>query len=309
MVKKVHIGVDGGGTKSAIAVALNGSEEPISSFVGESINYNFIGVEKAVDNLVKAIKSLPIDFDYEIEKITIGDPSIDDITFLPSTEQFKIKLAEKIGINKCNVNIKSDVFMALYGLTKGEAGAIIISGTGSIAMALDSQGKTFVSGGWGRLCEDEGSGYYIAVNGIKSALRYYDGVGPKTELLDRLKTFFNVSNVREIINIFYGDGDFPRVADFAKEVYLAAQNGDCEAISICYKAADYLSKYAESLINRANLSNCSLGIYGSILTKNEIVKQRFINTVSNKYSDIEIVVPDIKPEIAALIYNIKYKGE
>lgn len=65
--------------------------------------------------------------------------------------------------------VVDDVYMALYGLTKGEEGILLISGTGSMGVAIDKDTNLHTVGGWGRPTNDNGSGYYIAVEGIKAA--------------------------------------------------------------------------------------------------------------------------------------------
>lgn len=305
MSKIVYIGADGGGTKTAIAVS-DFSEKKITHLEGSSINYNFIGVEKAASNFADLIKRISPNKDIEIEGIAIGDPSLDDLNPSPLTEQFVSLIREKVPLSaKCPIHIKSDVYMTLYGTTFGKPGALIVSGTGSMGMAIDVEGNLHVIGGWGRLTEDEGSGYFVAVNGIKSALHYFDGTGPETILLKKMKEYFNTGNPRDFILRYYADpADFPEISGFSKVVGEAADT-DTEARKILLRCADILTKNMIALFKKAGLHSCRIGIYGSVLLNNHLVRERFQNGVLHAYPHSEITVPSLSPEDAALKYILE----
>ena len=63
-------------------------------------------------------------------------------------------------------------FAAAFG-TNG-AGILVISGTGSCVFGRNQRGQTARAGGWGHLLGDCGSGYWIAITGLRAALRDYD---------------------------------------------------------------------------------------------------------------------------------------
>ena len=57
-------------------------------------------------------------------------------------------------------------------------GVALISGTGSFAFGRNAGGDTARVGGWGFRFGDEGSGYALAVAGLRAACRWADGRGP-----------------------------------------------------------------------------------------------------------------------------------
>lgn len=301
MSKIVYIGVDGGGTKTAV-IAADEMLNIICEGEGAGINYNVIGVKKAADNLAEIICKLPLPEDYVIGGIGIGDPSIDDLAEYPGTREFLECVSITLGLNQSCLCCKSDVFMALYGATKGNPGAILISGTGSMGMAMDENGGIHVSGGWGRLTEDEGSGYYIAVNGLKAAFRYYDGAGPQTILLDKFNQYFGIDNPRAFIARYYAEPDaFPEIAGFSRIVGEAAKY-DAEADKILVSCAKDLVDCMRSLLKKADLSYGTIGIYGSVFVNNERIRTLFEAAVKEEYPKMEIVIPSVRPQEAALEY-------
>ena len=293
----VYIGVDGGGTKTALAAYENG-ELIASSRVG-ACNYNFIGVDAAVKNLVDGIASLGISLD-RVGAVGIGDPSIDDV--VPDgvdspTAQFLKQAETAIGVP---VFIRSDAYMTLFALSGGEEPAVLmLSGTGSMGIAEDAAGKTTIVGGWGRLIGDEGSGYFIALEGIKAALRAADCIAPKTALTNAALEYFAVENPRNLIGVFYGE-KAPDIAGFSRHVSLCAQAGDTIATAILHEAAKYLALYAHSLIEQSSAS--VVGVYGSVICNDKIVRKEFERLVLERYANVQICEPGISPEEAAALY-------
>jgi len=304
MKKFMYIGADGGGTKTTIAAAQANSKEILAVSQGEGINYNFIDVKKAAANFADGVKKLPVYGEYSIGGIAIGDPSIDDTVGAgPLTATFVSLVREYLDLPpECPVLIKSDVFMTLYGATGGKPGILMISGTGSMGIAMDKEGTLYAAGGWGRLTEDEGSGYYIAVNGIKAACRYFDNAGPKTALLEECCRYFGTKNLRDFFANYYADPEsFPPVAGFAKYVGEAAVY-DAEAAKILNNCADTLIDETLALFQKAGLTDCPVGIYGSVLLRNPIVRERFEKAVLSAYPNAQISCPTVTPEEAALQY-------
>ena len=80
-MQKFFVGVDGGGTKTALC-ALDSTGKVIARSQSGPINYNFIDFDQAVENLMLGIVGLNLPVD-RIKAIGVGDPSIDD---LPDTE-------------------------------------------------------------------------------------------------------------------------------------------------------------------------------------------------------------------------------
>ena len=157
MEQRYFVGVDGGGTKTALVACTSDGCEVASAVCGP-LNYNFIGLDAALENLRTGIEALALPTG-SIVAVGIGDPSIDDTAESPTAQAFAARATSLLGVP---VHIRSDAYMTLFALTGGKkTGVLIISGTGSMAIGEDDTHKTAVVGGWGRLTGDEGSGYYI----------------------------------------------------------------------------------------------------------------------------------------------------
>ena len=297
------VGIDGGGTKTRASAYRGGAM--ISSFSAGPMNYNFIPESEALENLISAVRGLRIPIS-EIAAVGIGDPSIDD-SLSGSGEgasRFYDSLRRELS---CPVYVRSDAYMSLIGLTGGDGpGVSVISGTGAMAIACRESGEVRVAGGWGRLTGDEGGGYYIALGGIKVALMAADGISPKTALTGALMSYFGVSEPRKLIYVFYG-AEPPEIAGFSAEVAACAESGDAAAKEILKKAARYLSSYAVTLAQWCGSGR--IGIYGSVLRKNMIVREEFESLVRQRLGKAEIILPTVPPEEAAARYASRMLDE
>lgn len=264
------------------------------------MNYNFVGADRAAENVLAGIAALEIPL-CEIGAIGIGDPSIDDTvgTDPDSTgAKFVSLLKQALGVP---VFVRSDAYMTLFGLTEGKKpGVLLLSGTGAMGIAQDAEGRLFFAGGWGRVTGDEGSGYYIAAEAIKAALRAADGIAPATALTDALTGYFGVTVPRELIPRFYPKNGEPEIAGFSSVAADCAEKGDETAKRILSDAAGFLAAYASVLMERTN--SRTVGIYGSVLTRNRTVRAEFERRILEKYPDAEIMIPPVSPERAAAVY-------
>lgn len=303
MRERYFVGVDGGGTKTALAACTVDGKVIASAMCGP-LNYNFIGIDAALKNLCKGIEALELPKG-SIAAVGIGDPSIDDKPDSSIAKEFVARAATLLGVP---VYARSDAYMTLFALTSGKKpGVLVISGTGSMAIGENPEGEIVVSGGWGRITGDEGSGYYIGREGICAALRAADAVAPQTPLTTAALAYFGVCNPRQLIPVFYGEEE-PDIAGFSRCVAQCAADGDKIAMEILLDAADRLVRYAASLIGYCHTD--VVGVWGSVLCKNEIVRRAFEDGMKERFPRIKICEPAISAELAAALYAAKQqKGE
>lgn len=292
---KLYLGVDGGGTKTALGV-FDEHGACVASAVCPPLNYHFIGVDTAVSNLRQGIGMLEIPTD-RIVAVGIGDPSLDDVSEGKAALRFAAAVREMLGIP---VYIRSDAYMTFFGLTQGERpGVLIISGTGAMAIAEDARGRITVAGGWGRLTGDEGSGYFIGLQALRAALHAADGIASPTALTEAALRHFGCETSRALIDVFYGENE-PDVAGFARVAAACAEAGDQKAMEILCEAARYLADYTSALICRSGAG--LVGVYGSVLCRNRIVRDEFEYLLKQRHPGICVTEPSVNAQCAAAIY-------
>jgi len=293
--KRYYIGVDGGGTKTALG-AYDATGQCVAETVCPPLNYHFIGVDAALSNLRQGIEALHIPIE-QIDAVGIGDPALDDVTEGEAAQHFAAAVRDILGVP---VYIRSDAYMTLYALTEGKRPAVlVISGTGAMAISEDAQGRIRVAGGWGRLTGDEGSGYFIGLQALRAALHAADGIAPPTALTDAALTHFGCDTPRALIDVFYGERE-PDVAGFSRVAARCAEQGDHRASEILREAARYLTDYTSSLIRQSGAD--TVGVYGSVLCRNRTVREEFERLLTQKHPHITIAEPPISAQCAAARY-------
>ncbi|HET9319598.1 MAG TPA: BadF/BadG/BcrA/BcrD ATPase family protein [Bryobacteraceae bacterium] len=147
--------------------------------------------------------------------------------------------------------VTHDALIALSGATGGEPGVVTIAGTGSIAFGRNAAGETARAGGWGFLFGDEGSGFDIARQALRAALRFEEGWGPQTSLHRALLDFAGAADANELMHRLYTrEWPKPRVAALAKLVETEALASDAVARDILLNAAQQLATLAVSVRRR-----------------------------------------------------------
>lgn len=147
------------------------------------------------------------------------------------------------------VVVCSDGEIALHGALSGGPGILLIAGTGSVGYGRSEDGRVERCGGWGRVVGDEGSGYEIARSALRATLRAVDGRGPRTEMLAALLSATGVAEPDGIPS-WVGRAEKAEIAALAVEVLAVARAGDEVALGVVRDAATALAAHAAALIHR-----------------------------------------------------------
>lgn len=133
-------------------------------------------------------------------------------------------------------------------------GVVLISGTGSIAYGVNTEGYAARAGGWGTSLGDEGSGYWIGRRALKAVARATDGRGPQTRLTDLVLAHFSLTRPEQLVAEIYDHAQGKRaIASLGQTVEQARSQGDAVATEIMRKAADELTLAAASVIARLDM--------------------------------------------------------
>jgi N-acetylglucosamine kinase-like BadF-type ATPase len=209
-----------------------------------------------------------------------------------------------------SIETDNDATGALAAGTWGEPGIVLIAGTGSIAYARSARDERTRVGGWGYLLGDEGSGYDIGRKGLAAVMRSYDGRDRETLLTDRLLETFKITDPAEFVPRIYGETNRrTEIAAAARDVFLAAGEGDRAAVEIVRRAVGDLIELAESA--RASLEVADglerLVLAGGLF-EDAYFKSEWIRMFKRKHPDWEAVHPGLPPVVGAFILALKSAG-
>lgn len=289
---KYYLGIDGGGTRTTAAVS-DESGKIIIKKQGKTINFYSVGMETARNNLDSLINEISTEFGCEeFEGVFVGCSALDD-----KADEATLK-ALCGNIRTKAIEMNSDLYIALKSMGDIECPCVAVCGTGSMAIGTDKDGNTVVSGGWGHIIGDEGSGYAIAINALKVCCELCDK-GEASPLLDAAESYFGVSDFRKAIDIIYSpETTKDTLAGFAADIGKLAQT-DNTAKGIVISEAKAFAKTVLILLDK--IGCCSaLGLYGGIFVHNSIFTEAFKSNIKSVYPDIDIKLLTVPPEESAL---------
>ena len=145
------------------------------------------------------------------------------------------------------IHFTSDSMIANIGAHRGEDGAILILGTGSVGLVKRGE-DSFSIGGYGFPISDEGSGAALGLSAIRHALRALDGRTRPSPLSQAITSQFDHAIPRIIA--WMDEATPADYASFAPIIMDYADNGDEIAVSIVRDAATHVERFIETIMAR-----------------------------------------------------------
>ncbi len=275
----LYLGVDGGGTKTHIALINNERKIVGECFAGAS-NPLRVGIETAVANILAAIDKACDENNLSRVDIVAATLGLAGVRRLDLRQRVKERITQLLRIKK--VDVFTDAEIALYGIGKDTPGIVIIAGTGSVAIGQNSKGEKYSAGGWGPLAGDEGGGAGIALSALHRIAKASDGRAKPTALSDIAVDYFRAGRIENLsVAIYAPQVDNARIAGFAKFVAETAKAGDTVAIDILREAGTELGIAAKAVVENLGLQNVKIpiGLVGSVFKSGDLVTGPLLETV------------------------------
>ena len=276
------IGVDGGGTKTeAVAYDLDGRAlaTGYSGYGNVLIDYQL-----AIDHILEAIKQCLAALE--------ADTCIYIYLGLAGIDSGMNRSALEIELEQLNIpySIVNDARIAHGAVLKGQEGILTISGTGSISYGLRLN-RLEMSGGWGHLLGDEGSGYWIVIECLKKMINDHETGKPISELSTHLLETLELQTVPDIKQFVYTKSK-GEIAELVPVIVKIADSGDQIAQGVLEEAGSVLAEMTINLYRKLAFEGETLiGIKGSVLTRIDWVKNSFVARV-NEHINGAIMIDD-----------------
>lgn len=238
------LGIDGGGTRT-VAWLADASKRVVARAVAGPSNPLKVGVAGSERELLRAARGALRRAKLRprgLEAVCVGLAGVDR----PPVHRRIFAWLRRAIPARAHL-LTSDAALALRAGLGDSPGAVIISGTGSIAYGRDARGGVLRSGGWGTLFDDAGSGYDLGRKAISAALRDYDGRGPRTQLLSKIMRALKLPDITRVILKPLTPQE---IAALFPLVLAAARRQDDVARDLCEKAGQDLAELAVALIRR-----------------------------------------------------------
>ena len=274
------IGIDGGGTRT-VGILATGTGAHLAQVESGPSNYHVVGeteTQAVLENVIGELR----------EKAEILSTA--SICFclgmagLGRAEDKKIigRICEELGISGNRI-LTHDAHIALVGGTEKQRGVIVISGTGAIVYGINADGKEARASGWGYLLGDEGSGYDIAIKGLRAVVRAADGRGSSTDLTNRILNELKLNAPDELIRWVHA-ASRDTIALLSEIVFDAARSSDTIAEQIVDDATDELVCAANSVLKQLEFD----GTFDIVLSGGNLVHQpMFAEKLCRRFAKIQ----------------------
>jgi N-acetylglucosamine kinase-like BadF-type ATPase len=267
---KVLIGADVGGTKTAVAVSVDGKITGRADGPGAAVRPG------------RALASASTIIEVVRRALSDAGRLTGDVLLVgaagagrePEREELRTALRGENLVS--SIVVTTDIEIALAAAFADGPGIVVSAGTGSVAVGRDKSGKQHRIGGYGWQMGDEGSGYAIGRASLGAVSRAIDGRSPTTALSERLLRATRSADFDSLVR--WAAGASPaEVAALAPHVLAVAAAGDPLAQGIADYAARELSQLAICLVPKMDLTPpVRVAITGGLLSPDQPLRRALL---------------------------------
>lgn len=267
------IGIDGGGTRTRIAVA-DTSGEILTSMEGAAtalIPGNEAAAADVIQQLVTELLALT---DRGESRPAVCVAGIAGAGQERRAQALWSALASRRIAE--DIVVLSDAAIAMEDAFGDAAGILLIAGTGSSAFARSPDGSMERCGGWGPNLGDEGSATWTGRRALSAATAAADGREPETALGGALLTALELETMDELIP-WAAEASPATIASLAPIVAKVAQSGDLRASSLVALAVEELVLHIRTLAKRCFLderATMQVAFSGGLLERGSLYRRR-----------------------------------
>jgi len=267
---KILIGADVGGTKTAVAVSVDGKIAGRSEGPGAAVRPGrALASASTIIEVVRGALSNAGRLTGDV--LVVGAAGAGRA---PEREELRTAIRNENIVG--NVMVTTDIEIALAAAFEQGPGIVVSAGTGSVAVGRDRSGKRHRIGGYGWQMGDEGSGYAIGRASLGAVSRAADGRSPPTALSQRLLQATRSADLDALVR--WAAGASPaEVAALAPHVLAVAAEGDPLAQGIADYAARELSQLAICLLPKMDLTPpVRVAITGGLLSPDQPLRRALL---------------------------------
>jgi N-acetylglucosamine kinase-like BadF-type ATPase len=300
------LGVDGGGTKTRFAL-MKQRQLVAEAQLGTSYHPD-VGLDGVRDVLERGVAEVLARAGIDASRIAhafFGLPAYgEDSQATPVLQSLPARI-----LGHARYTCDNDMVCGWAGSLGAEDGINVVAGTGSIGYG-QRRGRAARAGGWGEAFSDEGSAYWIAMQGLNAYSRMSDGRAPRGPLHALINEALGLQNDLDLCAQVYGAGARSRgeLAQLSPLVAKAANLGDSAAIDIYRLAGQELAKIAIALRQALGYDAgeaVQLSYSGGAFAAGDLLLGPFTQALKAASPAFEISRPRYDPHFGAALYASK----
>jgi N-acetylglucosamine kinase-like BadF-type ATPase len=305
----MFLGVDGGGTKTALCL-IDNDGHLIAQTQVPSVDYFTQGidiVERILTNGVETVCQSAGTKARDLGFAFFGLPTYGEV----SSDIAALDAAPRTALGHDRYRCNNDMVCGWAGSLGAADGINVISGTGSMTYG-ERAGTGIRVGGWGELFGDEGSAYWIAVRALSVFSQMSDGRLAPGPLMDVLRTHLSLKADLDLVDVVLNrwKGSRSEIAALSPRVGQAAGRGDELAAQILTDAGVELATLVDCTRQRLSFLpgetvpvSYSGGVFGA-----ELVRVAFTRELKRLDAGHDIRQPLYPPDVGAALYAAKLAG-
>jgi N-acetylglucosamine kinase len=253
-----YIGVDGGASKTA-AIVVDESGSAVGTGLAGGSNHLRVGIEEATRNVERAVSIALREADIKMNDVAYAYCGIAGSDHPVHRQRVVDSL--RLFFPRGNFIVDTDARIALTGAVGFGAGIVVIAGTGSVAFGRNAAGEEARAGGWGPTLGDEGSGFWIAREGLSAIVRAHDGRGFATAMTDLLCEEYGMCSPDDLPQFVYAaTTHVDDIARYGKLVIEAARAGDAVASDILGRAGSELAHCVLAIARKLHMTDSEFAV-------------------------------------------------
>jgi N-acetylglucosamine kinase-like BadF-type ATPase len=308
----LYLGVDGGGTKTAL-VLIDSDGTIKATHLAPGSYYLTIGLDGLGKLLAEGVSAVLAKAALRTEDLNFaffGLPAFGEDTGLIGALSRLPQQFLPAGAFLCG----NDMICGWAGSLLCRDGISIVAGTGSICYG-ERNASIARCGGWGELFSDEGSAYWIACRGLNLFSRMSDGRTARGPLYEIVKQSLNISEDLDLCGHVFSrlGGDRARIAQLSKLVTQAALAGDDQAMIIVRQAAEELALMVDATRRQLGFADAepvavsySGGVFDNV---GALLLEHFTASLHAHRPGYQVSEPALPPAIGAALYAAKRHGQ
>ena len=249
------IGVDGGGSKTNIAIYnILGKKIDLIEWGPTNHEGLMCGYYSLEEEFIKIFKLINDKYSVNINNICMG---VFGLSGLDTIAQYNkiYEILTRLGLKK--INLINDAYLGIMAGSKKGYGVCSVNGTGCTVAGIDEMGNRIQIGGQGELTEDFGGGYILGNAVISKIYNFLYKNGQYTIMKDMVFNELSITKKECFIDIvrYKNDSGEFYVKDLNKFIFKAAEQKDEVAINLINKMAESISNSIVGALKELHFTN------------------------------------------------------
>jgi glucosamine kinase len=295
------LAVDAGGTKTDYVLA---DETSVLARVRTgSIKRLRVDAATACQNLESALSELARQTGISMASITRTCVGTAGESVPLVTDWLREAITARVG---GGLLILGDVEIALDAAFPGQAGVLVLAGTGSNVVGRTPEGKLISAGGWGPVLADQGSGHMIGVDALRAIFLARDEE-LHTLLSQAVLDFWQLSSLEHLVE-HANRLPAPDFSTLTSPVVLCAELGDETALTVLRGQGAQLGYLVRLVIRRLRTEKNwtpPIAFAGSILENVPPVREALMAAVQSEFPAAEAPAKGVVDPIDGALWRAR----